>query len=88
MTSTTNDGRTGGFSLTTKDSLDQVASYFESQFKSNGLTVEKNMLSSNDKVSGGTITGTSADKKRTSAVILSAADGGGTQAMVTYEEKK
>jgi hypothetical protein len=87
MASTTNDGRAGGFSLTTKDSLEQVASYYESQFKDKGLTVEKNMLSSNDKTSGGTITGTSADKKHNSAVILSVASDGGTQAVVTYEEK-
>ena len=46
------------------------------------------MLSSNDKTTGGSITGTSADKKRTSAVMFSVANDGGTQAVVTYEEKK
>jgi hypothetical protein len=87
MASTTNEGRTGGFSLNTKDSIEQVASYYESKLKDAGLTVDKNMLSSNDKTSGGTISGNSADKKRTAAVILSAADTG-TQAVITYEEKK
>jgi hypothetical protein len=87
MASTTNEGRTGGFSLNTKDSIEQVASYYESKLKDAGLTVDKNMLSSNDKTSGGTISGNSADKKRTAAVILSVADTG-TQAVITYEEKK
>jgi len=87
MASTTNEGRTGGFSVSTKDSIEQVANYYESKLKDAGLTVEKNMLSSNDKTSGGTISGTSADKKRTAAVILSVVDTG-TQAVVTYEEKK
>jgi hypothetical protein len=87
MSSTTNEGRSGGFSVTTKDSIEQVANYYESQFKAAGLKVEKNMISSNDKTSGGTVSGTSDDKKRTAAVILSTADTG-TQGMVTYEEKK
>jgi hypothetical protein len=87
MTNNNNEGRSGGFSLSTKDSIEQVATYYESQFKSAGLKVEKNMISSNDKTSGGTVTGTSDDKKRTAAIILSTADNG-TQAMVTYEEKK
>jgi hypothetical protein len=87
MASTTNEGRSGGFSVSTKDSIEQVASYYESRLKDAGLTVDKNMLSSNDKTSGGTISGNSADKKRTAAVILSVADTG-TQAVITYEEKK
>jgi hypothetical protein len=87
MSSTTNEGRSGGFSVNTKDSLEQVASFYESKLKDAGLTVEKNMLSSNDKVSGGTISGSTGDKKRNAAVILSTADTG-TQAIITYEEKK
>jgi hypothetical protein len=87
MASTTNEGRSGGFSLNTKDSIEQVASFYESKLKDAGLTVEKNMMSSNDKTSGGTISGNSADKKRTAAVILSTSDTG-TQAVITYEDKK
>jgi hypothetical protein len=87
MTSTTNEGRSGGFSVSTTDPIEKVASYYESQLKAAGLTVEKNMMSSNDKTSGGTITGNSADKKRTAAVMLSVADTG-TQAVITYEDKK
>jgi hypothetical protein len=87
MASTTNEGRSGGFSVSTKDSVEQVASYYEAQFKAAGLTVEKNLVSSNDKTSGGTVSGNSADKKRSAAVIFSVSDTG-TQAMITYEEKK
>ncbi|HEV7517506.1 MAG TPA: hypothetical protein VGR07_14490 [Thermoanaerobaculia bacterium] len=87
MASTTNEGRSGGFSVSTKDSIEQVASFYESKLKAAGLTVDKNMVSSNDKVSGGTISGNSEDKKRTAAVLLSVADPG-TQAVITYEEKK
>jgi len=87
MMATTNaEGRAGGFSVTTKDSIDKVASFYETQLKAAGLKVEKNMLSSNDKVSGGTISGTSDDKKRTAGIFLSTTDSG-TQAAVTYEEK-
>jgi len=87
MTSTTNEGRSGGFSVSTKDSIEQVANYYESKLKDAGLTVEKNLMSANDKTTGGTISGNSEDKKRTAAVILSVADTG-TQAVITYEEKK
>jgi hypothetical protein len=87
MASTTNEGRSGGFSVTTKDSIDQVANFYESKLKDAGLTVEKNIMSANDKTSGGTISGNSEDKKRTAAVLLSVADNG-TTAVITYEEKK
>jgi hypothetical protein len=87
LASTTNEGRSGGFTLTTKDTIEQVANYYETQLKAAGLKVEKNMMSANDKTSGGTVSGSSDDKKRTAAVILSTSDAG-TQAMVSYEEKK
>ncbi|HZF10873.1 MAG TPA: hypothetical protein VFE33_18955 [Thermoanaerobaculia bacterium] len=86
-TATTNEGRSGGFSISTKDSVEKVANYYEAQFKAAGLTVEKQMMSSNDKTSGGTVSGHSDDKKRTAAVILSM-DDNGTQGIISYEEKK
>jgi hypothetical protein len=81
------DARSGAFTVTSKDDLAKVASYYESQLKAGGLTVEKNMISSNDKTTGGTITGTSADKKHTVNIIVSSSDTG-TQAVITFEEKK
>jgi hypothetical protein len=83
----TNEGHAGGFSVTTKDGVEQVANYYESQLKAAGLTVQKNMLSANDKTTGGSITGTSEDKKRTAGIFVTAT-GEGTQATITFEEKK
>ncbi|HTQ78781.1 MAG TPA: hypothetical protein VMM92_02210 [Thermoanaerobaculia bacterium] len=85
-TADTPQGHTGTFSLTTSDSVEKVASYYESQFKAGGLSVEKNLVSSNDKTSGGTVVATSADKKHVASLMLSS-QGSGTQAAVTYEEK-
>jgi hypothetical protein len=80
-------GHTAAFSVTTKDSVDKVADWYESQLKASGFKVEKNTFATNGTTSGGAVTGKSDDEKRTVAVILSVA-GDQTQAAVTFEEKK
>jgi hypothetical protein len=83
----TADGHAGGFTLSTKDSVEQVADYYEKQLKAAGLTVSKNMMSTDNKTSGGSISGASADKKQEAAIFVTAVDGG-AQATITFAEKK
>lgn len=80
-------GRSAAFGVQTKDSVDKVADWYESQLKAAGLKVEKNTMASNGVTSGGAVTAKSDDEKRTVAVIISAS-GGQTQAAVTFEDKK
>jgi hypothetical protein len=85
--STGPQGRAASFSVTTKDSVDKVADWYEGQLKAAGFKVEKNTMATNGATSGGAVTGKSDDGKRTVAVILSAA-AGQTQAAVSFEDKK
>lgn len=80
-------GRSATFSVTTKDGVDKVADWYESQLKASGLKVEKNTMASNGVTSGGAVTGKSDDDKHTVTVIISASDGQ-TQAVVAFEDKK
>ncbi len=85
---TTNaEGRSAAFTVTTKDSVDQVLSYYEAQLKNAGLKVEKSTYSANDKTSGGSVTATSEDQKRTANVMVSAS-GEETSAVITFQDKK
>lgn len=86
MDSTTPEGRSAAFSVSTADGVDKVADWYESQLKGSGFKVEKNTFATNGTTSGGTVTGKSDDDKRNVAVILSAADGK-TQAAVTFADK-
>jgi hypothetical protein len=84
--STTSEGRTAAFSVSTKDAWDKVLEYYETQLKGAGLKTEKSTFSTNGQ-NGGTVTGKSDDgKKEASIIISSTADG--TQAIVTFNEKK
>jgi hypothetical protein len=88
MSDTTNaEGRTAAFNVTTPDPADKVIEYYETQFKNAGLKVDKTTMSSNDQTAGGTLTAKSDDDKRQATVIISAS-GQGTQATITFQEKK
>lgn len=87
MDTTGPQGRTGAFGVTTKDSVDKVADWYESQLKGAGFKVDKNVMANNGTTVGGTVTAKSDDEKRTVAIIISAS-GGQTQAAVTFEDKK
>lgn len=84
---TSAEGRSAAFTVTTKDSVDQVLSYYEAQLKNAGLKVEKSTYSANDKTSGGSVTATADDQKRTANVMVSAS-GEETSAVITFQEKK
>ncbi|HEX4963519.1 MAG TPA: hypothetical protein VF173_22005 [Thermoanaerobaculia bacterium] len=83
---TNNEGHSAAFTVTTSDAVTKVMDFYESQFKSAGLKVDKSTFSANGQ-NGGTLSAKSDDEKRTASVLLGTADGQ-TTATVTYQEKK
>jgi hypothetical protein len=81
-----NEGRTAAFTVATKDSTDKMLEFYDTQLKSAGLKTEKSTFTSNGQT-GGTVTGKSDDGKRVANVIVSSS-AEGTQAVVTFNEKK
>jgi hypothetical protein len=81
------DGQTGSYQFTTKDSIDQVVSFYEDGLKSRGLKVSTSLMRQDGKVSGATITAQGEDNKRTSFVSV-IANQDGNQVSVTFEAKK
>jgi hypothetical protein len=81
------EGRTATFAVTTKDPVEKVVDWYESQLKAAGLKVEKNVMATNGATVGGSVTAKSDDEKRTVNLIITAS-GGQTQAAVTFEDKK
>ena len=80
------EGRSAAFTVTTKDDSSKVLDYYESQLKANGLTAEKTTYSANGQ-NGGSVAGKSGDGKREASVMVSTGTEG-TQAVVTFTEKK
>lgn len=83
---TSAEGRSAAFTVTTTDPVSKVMDFYETQFKSAGLKVDKSTFSSNGQ-EGGTVSGKSDDEKRQASVLLGTADGK-TSATVTFQEKK
>lgn len=83
---TTNDERSAAFGVTTTDSVDDVIAFYEEKLKGEGLDVQKSTFESNGQ-KGGTVTGTSSDQKRNVSILVGTSDQG-TQATVTFSEKK
>lgn len=83
---TSAQGRSAAFGVTTKDPVAKVIDWYEAQLKAAGLTVEKNTYNANG-AAGGVVTGKSADDKRQVSVMI-ATSGADTQATVTFEDKK
>jgi hypothetical protein len=81
-----NEGRTAAFIVTSKDGTDKVLEFYESQLKSSGLKTEKTTTATNGQTAG-SITGKSEDGKREATVFVSTSTDG-TQAAVTFHEKK
>jgi hypothetical protein len=84
--STTSEGRSAAFTVSTKDTWDKVLEYYETQLKGAGLKTEKSTFSTSGQ-NGGTVTGKSDDSKKVASVIISSTPDG-TQAVVTFNEKK
>jgi hypothetical protein len=83
---TTAEGRNAMFTVTTTDSIDKVADFYEAQLKGNGLTVQKNTSEINGQKNI-ILAATSSDDKRTAMVSVSTNEGK-TQATVNFSEKK
>jgi hypothetical protein len=81
------ESRTAAFTVTTQDGVDEVLNFYQDKLEAEGLSVQKTTAESGGGVTGGTLTGTSEDQKRTVNVIVSSSNGE-TTAMVTFEEKK
>lgn len=88
---TTNDqGHSAAFTVTTKDDASKVIDYYFSQLSSSGLKPEKttfNTSANGATQNGGTVNGKSEDGKREASVIVSTS-AEGTQALVSFTEKK
>jgi hypothetical protein len=87
FSNTSDEGRTAAFTVTTKDPVDKVLDFYESQLKAAGFKVDKTTVTSNGQTGGGTVTAKSEDEKREASVIVSTSNDE-TSAMVTFTEKK
>ena len=83
---TSPEGRSAAFTVTTTDPVSKVLDFYEAQLKSAGLKVDKSTFSSNGQ-DGGTVSGKSDDEKRQASVLIGTADGK-TSATITFQEKK
>ncbi|HEV2847066.1 MAG TPA: hypothetical protein VG477_19575 [Thermoanaerobaculia bacterium] len=88
MDSTTGEGRTLMYTVTTTNSVDEMAGFYESKLKEAGLTVEKTNISSNDQSSTTMLSGKSEDGKREVGVMVTHTPEQGTQAVLTVQDKK
>ncbi len=82
---TSGEGRSVAFTMTTPDTVAAVLEFYESQLQGAGLKVQKSTFDSAG-TAGGTVGGTSEDEKRSVSVMVSTADGQ-TSAMVSFTEK-
>lgn len=83
--STSAEGRSAAFTVTTSDPVAAVLEFYESQLEGAGLSVQKSTFDQAG-TSGGTVSGTSEDQKRTVGVMVSTGEGQ-TTAVVTFNEK-
>lgn len=88
MDSTSSEGRAVAFTVASTNSVDEMASFYESKLKEAGLTVEKTNVSSNDQASTSILNGKSGDGKREVMVMISKGQDQATQAVVTVSDKK
>ena len=83
---TTNNERSAAFGVTTSASVDDVLAFYEEKLEGEGFEVQKTTFESNGE-KGGSVTGTTSDQKRTVSVLVGSSSEG-TQATVTFTEKK
>ena len=82
---TTAEGRNAMFTVTSADSVDQVAEFYESSLKGAGLTVERSSYEASGQKTI-MLVGKTEDDKRTVNVTVSTGEGQ-TQAMVNFGER-
>lgn len=90
MDTTNDEGHSAAFTVSTKDDATKVIDYYFSQLSSSGMKPEKttfNTSANGTSQNGGTVSGKSEDGKREASVIVSTS-AEGTQALVSFTEKK
>jgi hypothetical protein len=81
------EGRAGGFTVSTGDTVQKMTDFYEAQLKAAGFKTQKATFAAAGAYSGATLNATSADEKRSVNIAISAGDKGGAQAVVTFNEK-
>jgi hypothetical protein len=76
-------GTSGSFHFTTKDSVEQVMSYYEDSLKKSGLKVTTNTVQQNGKTSLGTLTGEETGNKR-KVIVTATVTTEGTNVGLTF----
>lgn len=85
---TTAEGSSGIVTVNTSDSAEKVLEFYKGKLEGDGYTVQQSTTNSNGEVSG-IVSGTTADEKRTLAIVVSPSSGGtGNDAVINYSEKK
>ena len=79
------EGRNATFTVTSSDSVDQVAEFYQSKLEGAGLKVEKNSFEGNGQKTI-MVVGTAEDDKRMASVTVSTNEGQ-TIALVSFVEK-
>jgi len=87
FSSRTSERDVTSFQFTTKDSVDQVARFYESALKNAGLKVEAHLVTENNKTTGGVLTSEDEAEGRKAVVHLNSS-GSGTDVLVSLEVKK
>jgi hypothetical protein len=82
---TTAEGRNATFTVTSSDSVDQVAEFYQSKLEGAGLKVERNSFEGNGQKTI-MVVGTAEDEKRMASVTVSTNEGQ-TLALVNFVEK-
>lgn len=86
----TPEGKGGTVTIKTADSVDKVIQFYDERLKGDGFTVEQNSTTSNGAVTNAVVSARTEGEARTVGIIASpASDGsGGTEAVITFSEKK
>src|SRR4029453_10980558 len=82
----TTEGKTAMVVVSTSDSIEDVAAFYEKALKDAGLTAQKTVMSGAGTSSGATVSGQTDDQKKSVAIVIGTSDGK-TQASVTWSEK-
>lgn len=86
----TPEAKAGGVTVKTTDSVDKVVKFYEDKLKADGYSVQQSTSSANGTISGAVVSGSTEGEARTVSVMAGpSSDGsGGTEAVITFSEKK
>jgi hypothetical protein len=80
------EGRSGSYMLTSIDTIDAVADFYEQRFERAGLETKRSSAAMGGAVNTASVSGDAADDRRTVNVGITDL-GGQTQALITFSEK-